>query len=62
MVRLLLVSTLTTVFIGCAGSRPAPEPTRRHGCVNVDVADNSVDVQVRPGCEDGNVDVHVNWP
>lgn len=62
MFRFLLIMVLATLLYGCASSHREPEPARRYGWVNVGVTENSVDVCVRPGHDDGNVDVHVDWP
>ena len=59
MARLCVFLLLVSLLVGCHSSR-RKEP--EYGWVNVQVADNSVDVRVRPEDDDGNVDVHVDWP
>ena len=61
MIRFLLISVLALLLAGC--SRPSPpKPEHQYGWVSVNVADNSVDVHVRPETNKGNTDVHVDWP
>jgi hypothetical protein len=61
MVRCFLISALVLLAAGCSQPSP-PKPEHQHGWVSVNVADNSVDVHVRPETEKGNVDVRVDWP
>ena len=61
MVRIALAWMLALLLGGCARSHQR-EPEPNYGRVNVGVTENSVDVRVRPGHKDGNVDVHVDWP
>ena len=59
MARLCIFLLLISLLVGCRSSRrKGPE----YGWVDVHVSDNSVDVRVRPEDDDGNVDVHVDWP
>ena len=61
MIRCLMIVALTLLLAGC--SHPStPKPEREHGWVSVNVANNSVDVHVRPETQKGNTDVHVDWP
>jgi len=59
MLRFIVASGLLLLLAGCSRHR---EPVYQSGWVNVGVTDNSVDVSVRPGHKDGNVDVYVDWP
>ncbi len=63
MARLLAVSVLIPILLsGCVVVDLGHDRESRSDRADVRVDDNSADVRVRPGTDDGNVDVHVAWP
>ncbi len=61
MLRFLLIAVIGLLAAGCSHHHH-PDPIYEDDWVGVNVTHHSVDVRVRPGTDEGNVDVHTDWP